>query len=83
MVSLCISATCGLCCSDFCLHVVPHVEFNIDFMLGQAREPFSGEVRIVTYYFDLLQLLPFKSKAFLWVSLPSALELMSAYGDGN
>lgn len=35
---------CGLCCSDFCLHVIRHVDDNTDFMLHQNRESFSDQV---------------------------------------
>lgn len=80
MVSLYISCClCGLCCSDFCLHVIPHVDDNSDFMLHQNRESFSDQVRLV-YIFVI------SSSSFHFsceFSPPSALELMNTCGGGK
>lgn len=85
MVSLYISChLCGLCCSDFCLHVMPHVDDNSDFMLHQNRESFSDQVRLAFIFVTSSSSFLSRVKHFSCeFSSPSSLELMNSYGGGN
>lgn len=85
MVSLSICChLCGLCCSDFCLHVIPHVDDNTYFMLHQNRESFSDQVWLGFIFVTSFSSFFLRGKhSSCGFSPPSALELMNAYGGGN